>query len=274
MAKVRVLPQVLAHQIAAGEVIERPASVVKELVENALDAEATQIHVYVEEGGKRILRVTDDGHGMSAEDAKLAFVHHATSKIVDFDDLMDIRTLGFRGEALPSIASVARVTLRTVDSEGPTDGSPLGTEIAYAAGELRESREITWPRGTEVTVEDLFYNVPARRKFLKTVATELSHISRLVMCYALAFPGVEFRLTHQNKSLIEAPSVENPGDRIFQLMGDSLTQNLVPMEYSVEGVAVSGFTSLPHEQRNGANGLYLFVNRRMVRDRVLTHAIR
>jgi DNA mismatch repair protein MutL len=175
VAKVQVLPQVLAHQIAAGEVVERPASVVKELVENSLDAGASRIVVSVKEGGRRLIQVWDDGCGMSADDAKLAFQHHATSKISSFDDLQSIRTLGFRGEALPSIASVSRTCLRTVD-----EGSTAGIEILYQGGELESVQEISWVRGTELVVEDLFFNVPARQKFLKTVATELSHISRQV----------------------------------------------------------------------------------------------
>lgn len=269
MAKVRVLPQVLAHQIAAGEVVERPASVVKELVENSLDAGAARISVTVEEGGRSLIQVVDDGCGMSAADAKLAFEHHATSKISTIDDLQSIRSLGFRGEALPSIASVSRTCLRTTDQSAVS-----GTEILYRGGKLQEIREISWVRGTELVVEDLFYNVPARQKFLKTVATELSHITRQVSGYALAFPKVEFRLSHGGRGLIAATAVENQGDRVFQLFGEALFENLVPMKYQMEGVNIAGFTSLPHEQRSNGNFLHLYVNRRMVRDRVLTHAIR
>ena len=269
MPKVAVLPQVLAHQIAAGEVVERPASVVKELVENSLDAEATRISVVVEQGGRRSIRVSDNGCGMSAEDAQLAFEHHATSKISSFDDLQTIRSLGFRGEALPSIASISRTCMRTMDTS-----SPVGTEIRYEGGQLKDVREIGWVKGTEMLVEDLFFNVPARRKFLKTVATELSHITRQVTGYALAYPAVEFRLEHQGRKLISATSVGELRDRVFQLFGETLVENLVPLSYQSEGVQINGFTSLPHEQRNNANSLHLYVNGRMVRDRVLTHAIR
>jgi DNA mismatch repair protein MutL len=269
VAKVRILPQVLAHQIAAGEVVERPASVVKELVENSLDADANQIAVTVEEGGRRLIQVTDNGCGMSETDAKLAFEHHATSKISNFEDLQKIRSLGFRGEALPSIASVSRTCLRTTDRE-----SASGTEIVYEGGELCSVEEISWVRGTELVVRDLFFNVPARQKFLKTVSTELSHISRQVTGYALANPQVEFRLHHRNRELIAVTAVSEPGERVFQLFGEALFENLVPMNYEKEGVQINGFTSLPHEQRGNGNFLHLYVNRRMVRDRVLTHAIR
>jgi DNA mismatch repair protein MutL len=248
--------------------------VVKELVENAIDADGKSVRVYLEEGGKSLIRVSDDGYGMSRDDALLAFEHHATSKIFSVDDLTRISTLGFRGEALPSIASVSRVRLRTVDREDQDSGFAPGTEIHYAGGKREFLGDVAWPAGTEIVVEDLFYNVPARRKFLKTPSTELSHVSRLLTCYALAFPHLEFRLDHQSRNLIEASRVEQLGDRVFQLFGERLVHALTPLDYEFEGVRVGGFASLPHEQRNNANGLYLFVNRRMVRDRLLTHAIR
>jgi len=274
VGKVRILPEVLAHQIAAGEIVERPASVVKELVENAIDADGKSVRVYLEEGGKSLIRVSDDGFGMSRDDALLAFEHHATSKIFSVEDLTRISTLGFRGEALPSIASVSRVRLRTVDQKDQASGFAPGTEIHYAGGKRELLSDVAWPAGTEIVVEDLFYNVPARRKFLKTPSTELSHVSRLLTCYALAFPELEFRLDHQSRNLIEASPVEQLSDRVFQLFGERLVHALTPLDYEFEGIRVGGFASLPHEQRNNANGLYLFVNRRMVRDRLLTHAIR
>lgn len=274
MGRVRVLPEVLAHQIAAGEIVERPASVVKELVENSLDAEASLIRVYLEEGGKRVIRVMDDGYGMTAEDATLAFEHHATSKIAHVEDLQQIRTLGFRGEALPSIASVSRTILKTVDRESSNEASTAGTEIEYEGGRRSRMLEIAWPGGTEITVRDLFYNVPARRKFLKTTSTELSHVSRLLTCYALAFPQIEFRLDHESRNILDAFSVEEARERVFQLFGERLVEALAPLDYAAGAIRISGFTSLPHEQRNSSQSLYLFVNRRMVRDRLLTHAVR
>ncbi|MFQ5930220.1 MAG: DNA mismatch repair endonuclease MutL [Acidobacteriota bacterium] len=274
MGKIRILPDVLAHKIAAGEVVERPASVVKELLENALDARARRIVVEADSGGKRRISVRDDGVGMSPEDARLAFQHHATSKIENFEDLSQIRTLGFRGEALPSIASVARLRLRTKEGAGTETGSPLGTEIEIEGGTLKAEREISWPAGTEVAVEDLFFNVPARRKFLKAATTELSHLSRQVMHYAMAYPEVEFQFSHQQRSVLEAAAVANLEDRIYQVLGESFLESLVPVEYEKGGVFVSGFTSLPHEQRASSTSQFLYVNRRMVKDRVLMHAIR
>ncbi len=274
MPKVQVLPEVLAHQIAAGEIVERPASVVKELVENSLDAGATWVRIQVQGGGSRLIRVADDGCGMSEADACLAFEHHATSKIAALEDLEAILTLGFRGEALPSIASVSRVCLKTVEARPESEPPVSGTELRYEGGRRISLQAIAWPRGTEITVEDLFFNTPARRKFLKSAATEISHISRLVTSYALAFPGVSFQLEHEQRLLLDAPAVSETAERTFQVLGDPVMVNLAPVDYEHAGVRVHGFTSLPHEQRNSANWLFLFVNRRMVRDRLLTHAIR
>ncbi len=272
MPEIRVLPEVLAHKIAAGEVVERPASVVKELLENSLDAASRKIAVEASDGGKQRICVRDDGSGMSPEDARLAFQRHATSKISSMEDLDRITTLGFRGEALPTIASVSRLRLRTIQRN--SGESPLGTEVEYAGGDLVGVREVTWPTGTEVTVEDLFYNVPARKKFLKRGPTELSHLSRQVQHYALAYPEVDFRFRSQERIVFEAPAVEALDDRIVQLLGDRFLENLTPVEYETDGVRVRGLTSLPHEQKSNSTGLYLYVNRRMVRDRVLTHAVR
>ncbi|HUG43698.1 MAG TPA: DNA mismatch repair endonuclease MutL [Acidobacteriota bacterium] len=274
MGRVRVLPEVLAHQIAAGEIVERPASVVKELMENSLDADCSRLHVEVREGGRSLIRVVDDGIGMSRQDCELAFEHHATSKIREADDLTRIATLGFRGEALPSIASVSRIRLKTVARDEAQRGDAPGAEIEYRGGRRSSLREIAWAEGTEVTVEDLFFNVPARRSFLKTASTELSHISRQVTVYALAHPAIEFRLLHQGRELVDAPAVDSLQERAFQLFGESFVANLVPLEYELEGVRVGGYTSLPHEQRSNAGSLYLYVNGRMVRDRVLMHAVR
>ena len=271
MAKVRLLPDVLAHKIAAGEVVERPASVVKELLENSLDSEARRIVVEAEEGGKRLIVVRDDGMGMSSEDARLAFQHHATSKIQSFEDLSHLQTLGFRGEALPSIASVSRLRLRTVERGSST---PLGSEIQSEGGELKEVKEISWPAGTEVRVEDLFFNVPVRREFLKRTSTELGHLSRQVMNCAIAYPHVAFQFQHQGRSVVEATAVENLEDRIHQVFGESFLENLVQVDYKKNGIVLSGFVSLPHEQRTSSRSQFLYVNRRMVRDRMLTHAIR
>ena len=271
MARVRLLPDILAHKIAAGEVVERPASVVKELLENSLDSEARRIVVEAEEGGKRLIVVRDDGMGMSSEDARLAFQHHATSKIQSFEDLSHLQTLGFRGEALPSIASVSRLRLRTVERGSST---LLGSELESEGGELKEVKEIAWPTGTEVRVEDLFFNVPVRREFLKRTSTELGHLSRQVMNCAIAYPHVAFDFQHNGRSVVEATAVESLEDRIHQVFGKSFLENLVQVDYKKNGIALSGFVSLPHEQRTSSRSQFLYVNRRMVRDRMLTHAIR
>ena len=251
--------------------MERPASVVKELLENALDSEARQIVVEAEEGGKRLILVRDDGMGMSPYDARLAFQHHATSKIQNFEDLSHLQTLGFRGEALPSIASVSRLRLRTVERGSST---PLGSEIESVGGELTEVKEISWPTGTEVRVEDLFFNVPVRRDFLKRTSTELGHLSRQVMNCAIAYPKVAFQFQHQGRSVVETTAVENLEDRIHQVFGGSFLENLVRVDYKKNGIALEGFVSLPHEQRTSSRSQFLYVNRRMVRDRMLTHAVR
>lgn len=273
MGRVRILPDVLAHKIAAGEIVDRPASVVKELLENALDAEATRIEIKIENGGKQLISVRDNGFGMSAEDTRTAFQHHATSKIRSFEDLSRIATLGFRGEALPSIAAVSRLRLRTVERSDALEPR-AGFELSFEGGELGSSCEVSWPEGTEVEVRELFYNVPARRKFMKTVATEIGHISKQVSHHALARPGVEFQLHHQRRSLIEATAVESLEDRIYQILGGTFLENLTGIDYQRDGVRITGYTSLPHEQRSTPRSQYLFVNGRVVRDRVIAHAIR
>ena len=245
----------------------------KELLENALDAEATSVQVKAEMAGQRLISVRDDGIGMCTEDAQLAFEHHATSKLAAFKDLECIQTLGFRGEALPSIASISRLRLRTVESVLNRDSMIPGTEVAYEGGELKHVQEVSWPKGTEVEVRDLFFNVPARRKFLKTTSTELSHLSRQITHYAMAYPEVEFVFQHGSKTLLEAGSVGTLKERVFQVMGNSFLSHLVPLEYQKTGVRVHGLVSLPHEQRSNASSQFLFVNGRMVRDRVITHAI-
>jgi len=275
MARVQVLPEVLAHKIAAGEIVERPASVVKELLENSLDAQSSKVVIEADNGGTSRILIRDDGAGMSPEDARTAFKHHATSKIATFDDLMRISTLGFRGEALPSIASVSRMRLRTVERSDDNNQEPKpGTEIVFEGGNLKSVSEIAWPAGTEVTVEDLFFNVPARRKFLKSIPTELTHLTRQIMSYALACPNVEFQFTHQKRSVLEATRAKDLGERVYQLFGQDFLANLVELDFSNDTVRIRGFTSLPHEQRSSAGSQFLYVNGRSVSDRVLTRAIR
>ncbi len=271
MNKIRVLPEILANKIAAGEIVERPASVVKELLENSLDAQCRSVHISVLSGGRRLIQVRDDGEGMTQDDAILAFEHHATSKLQTAEDLGAIATLGFRGEALPSIASVSRLTLKTRDAD-PAHIS--GTEIEIHGGVLRNVRPASWDKGTEITVRDLFFNIPARRKFLKSNDTELGHIARLVTHYALVHPEIRFTLESEGRVLVDATAVQAMPERIYQLFGDEFLENLSELSGQAGSIRVSGFCSKPHEQRTNAYSQFFYVNRRMVRDKVLTSAVR
>jgi DNA mismatch repair protein MutL len=286
MNRIRILPEAVANKIAAGEVVERPASVVKELLENALDAGANSVRVETEVGGKRMIRVIDDGHGMSHDDALLAFERHATSKLRTADDLLSIATLGFRGEALPSIAAVSRLLLETRDGNDAE-----GTRLEYAGGKLVAVKPAGLPAGTTISVADLFYCVPARRKFLKSDTTELGHIASLVTHYALANPEKQFTLTTPAQEIVNCPPAEKLADRVYQLFGKQALDELVEipatsaafraaitepeMEEGEETatLTVKGFTSRPEIQRPNRNGIYVFVNRRLVRDRLILHAI-
>src|SRR2546423_919700 len=269
MTKIRVLPDDIANRIAAGEVVERPASIVKELMENSLDAGARKIAIDVEEGGRRLIRVTDDGEGMSPEDALACFGRHATSKLYQPDDLFSIKTLGFRGEALPSIASVSRMMLETQAEDG------TGTAIEIAAGKILSQHERAFPRGTQITVEDLFFNVPARRKFLRSESYELSQITTYCTHYALAFPEIHFVLKSAGFEIMAAPSAGGFRDRIFQIFGSDLLDQLVEYkkDYGRSGVKIHLFTSRPHIQKYNRNSMFFFINRRLVRDKIILHAI-
>ena len=286
MSRIRILPEAIANRIAAGEVVERPASVVKELLENALDAGARSVRIEVESGGKRMIRVVDDGSGMSHDDALLAFERHATSKLRTSDDLLSIATLGFRGEALPSIASVARLLLET-----SVGGEEQGTRVEFAGGKLVGVKPAGLPAGTCVSVADLFYCVPARRKFLKSDTTELGHVASLVTHYALANPDKQFALKTPTQEIVNVPPVATLAERVYQLFGRQTLEEMIeiapvsgPISAAItetaleEGGAareltVRGFVSRPEVQRANRNGIYVFVNRRLVRDRLLLHAI-
>jgi DNA mismatch repair protein MutL len=271
MNKIRVLPEILANKIAAGEIVERPASVVKELLENSVDAQCTAIHINILSGGKRLIQVRDDGEGMIQDDAILAFEHHATSKLKTAEDLGSITTLGFRGEALPSIASISRLTLKTRYSD---PASISGTEIEIQGGVMRSVKPASWDKGTEITVRDLFFNVPARRKFLRSNDTELGHIARLVTHYALAHPEIRFTLESEGRVLIDAVAVDGMQERIYQIFGDGFLDNLTGISGQAGSTKVSGFCSQPREQRTNPYSQFFYVNRRMVRDKVLTSAVR
>lgn len=268
MAKIHVLPEPLINQIAAGEVVERPASVVKELVENSLDAGATDIRVAVENGGKKRIEVQDNGCGMHPDDALLALERHATSKIRDLADLEQISTLGFRGEALPSIASVSR--LRLITSNGNT---PSGSEIAAEGGRVQKEHAAGRARGTTLEIRDLFFNTPARKKFLKSRATELSHITGSLTEIALAHPEVHFTLHHNGRSLLNTPPVPSLLERAFQLFGLGMKENLMDVEEGREGLHLFGLVSVPGFTKPSGAHLNFYVNRRPVRDRTLRHAV-
>jgi len=266
MPRIHRLPAHLANQIAAGEVVERPASVVKELVENALDAGARRISIAIEFGGKKSIRVEDDGEGMEPVDARLAIERHATSKIAGPDDLSAIRTLGFRGEALPSIASVSHLTLRTRGR-----GSATGTEIRLSGGTVNSEREVGAPEGTCIDIADLFYNLPARRKFLKSDTAEATQISRLVTQMALGYPEVGFSLTSGGRRLIECPPAPGLRERFFQLFGER--PDLIEVRKEAGGLAIHGYVAALGDQGPVRGPQNLFVNRRIVRDRTIAHAI-
>lgn len=270
--RIRLLDDATANQIAAGEVVERPASVVKELVENALDARATRIRVEVEEGGTRRIRITDDGHGMSRIDAELCLERHATSKIRSAEDLETVTTLGFRGEAVPSIASVSRFSVTT-----RAEGEALGTRINVEGGHIVDVAEVGAPTGTTIDVADLFFNVPARKKFLKRAQTELSHISEGLVRLAMCRPQVGFRLRTEHKTLLDVPpGVEaDPKARLARILGAKVANGLHPVvdDGRSSPVRVTGFVAEPGVSERGTKGLYTFVNGRFVRDRTIQHAI-
>jgi DNA mismatch repair protein MutL len=269
MSKIRVLSDQLANQIAAGEVVERPASVAKELVENAIDAGARRLTVDVEAGGRRLLRVVDDGEGMTRDDAVLAFERHATSKISNASDLDAIATLGFRGEALASIASVARVELVT-----KTENAAAATRVLIEGGRMRDVKDAAHPKGTTITVRDLFFNVPARRKFLRSEATESFHLTNLVTHYALAHPEIAFTLTNNGRETLRATPAADLRERAYQIFGAEFLENLLEVGGGQMQVAsVRGYVSAPRERRTSRDAQYLFVNGRYVRDRLIGRAL-
>jgi len=296
MGRIRVLSDQVANQIAAGEVVDRPASVVKELLENALDAGATRIRVEVEAGGRKLIRIADNGHGMNRDDALLAFERHATSKLRTADDLLSIATLGFRGEALPSIASVSRVTLETAEDSSP-DGATAGTRIEIAGGKILHVDDAALPRGTTIAVADLFFNTPARRKFLRAESTELSHVTALVTHYALVHPEKHFELLSATHTVVSAPPVTRTAERIYQIFGKDTLAQLLPVAAEIPlarqglpepppwkqdpdqpkrdpgNLRLTGFYSKPELQKLNRNSIYIFVNKRLIRDRLLLHAI-
>ncbi|PYX74585.1 MAG: DNA mismatch repair endonuclease MutL [Acidobacteria bacterium] len=294
MGRIHVLPEHVANKIAAGEVVERPASVVKELLENCLDAGSTRIKIQIEAGGKKLIQITDNGCGMMRDDALLAFERHATSKIKNAEDLLTVATLGFRGEALPSIASVSRLHLETRAAE-----EPAGTVVEINGGKIFRVEEAGLPEGTSITVRDLFFNTPARKKFLKSESTELSHIASLVTHYALAHPDKHFELHSATNAMLVAPPVAGCSERIYQVFGKDTLDQLLPVA-AMQPLAhiglpqpppwrreaeedagprdpgelrVHGFVSKPEIQKLNRNSIYVFVNGRLIRDRLIQHAL-
>jgi DNA mismatch repair protein MutL len=292
MGRIHVLSEHVANKIAAGEVVERPASVVKELIENSLDAGATRVRVDIEAGGRKLIQVTDNGCGMVRDDALLAFERHATSKLKNDDDLLSISTLGFRGEALPSIASVGRLRLETRDANEAS-----GTVVEIAGGRILTVEEAGLPAGTSISIRDLFFNTPARRKFLKAESTELSHIASLVTHYALAHPEMHWELHSATNAMLVAPPVATYSERIYQVFGKETLDELIPLaaqiplervglpepppwrrepeyESPVPGdIRIHGFTSKPEIQKLNRNSIFIFVNGRLIRDKVVMHGI-
>ncbi|MBV8896961.1 MAG: DNA mismatch repair endonuclease MutL [Acidobacteriaceae bacterium] len=293
MGRIRILSDNVANKIAAGEVVERPASVVKELLENSLDAGAFDIRIDAENAGRRLLRIQDDGCGMLRDDALLAFERHATSKLSDVKDLLAISTLGFRGEALPSVASVSRLLLETRSKDEQT-----GTAVEIAGGKLLRCDEIARPAGTTITVRDLFFNVPARKKFLRSDQTELAHIGSLVTHYSLGHPNKRFELYHEGRELLSVTPVSTLRDRAFQVFGSEMMQDLVevsprtfelrlpppyvppntrnaepPPQPEVAQFVLEGLVSGPHVQKQNRNSVFLFVNGRLIRDKMLQHGL-
>jgi DNA mismatch repair protein MutL len=302
MGRIHVLSEQVANKIAAGEVVERPASVVKELLENALDAGATRIKITIEAGGKKLIQITDNGCGMVRDDAMLAFERHATSKLKEAEDLLSVATLGFRGEALPSIASVSRLRLETRAAVESSEKAAAGTVIEINGGRMARVEEAGLPEGTSISVRDLFFNTPARKKFLKTESTELSHIASLVTHYALAHPERHFELHSASNAMLVAPPVAGYSERVYQVFGKETLDQLIPVaavrplahvglpqppawrrkeeedggEAAVKDpgeMRLHGFVSKPEIQKLNRNSIYVFVNRRLIRDRLIQHAL-
>lgn len=268
VGKIRVLPGEVISRIAAGEVVERPAAVVKELIDNSLDAGSTRVTVDVTDGGRRSIRVSDDGEGMTPADAPLAFQRHATSKLRSEHDLFTLRTLGFRGEALPCIASVSKVRVVTACRT-----EPVGTRLLLTGGALTTCEETAAAPGTQIDVEELFFNTPARKKFLKTTTTEFSHICQVVQQAALAWPGTRFRLTHNGQDVADYPAAASRRDRILQVYGMRFVEQAAAVSGERAGIRVEGLTIQPMHSRAGRNPQELFVNRRAVKNAAVSHAV-
>ena len=268
MSKISILPDLLINKIAAGEVIERPASVVRELLDNSIDAGAARIDIEVLHGGKKLIKVSDNGMGMDRDDAALCFERHATSKIRTEDELFDISTLGFRGEALPAIASIAKVTLIT-----STPDAGAGTKIEINAKRKKEVADAPPAKGTSVEIRDIFYNTPARRKFLKTIPTELSHIIGTVVQKAFAYPEISFSLLHNNNEVLNVPAASDLKERFIQLYGEEMAGEFLDVKKESKAIKVMGFTSSVDFTRAGRSHQLIFINKRPVKNPTVNHAV-
>ena len=268
MSKIKVLPQTVVTKIAAGEVIERPASVLKELIENSIDADATRIEVQLEDGGKKLIKVSDNGIGMDRDDVELAFVSHATSKLWSDDDLFSIHTLGFRGEALPSVGAVSQARIISRPR-----GTLIGSEIQIEGGNLHKIKEKGAPEGTQVEARNLFYNTPVRRKFLKSTHTEMAHISETVTRFALAYPKIHFSIVNNGKNVLSLPPTKDLKERITTIFGDEMGKVLITINSKEPNVSIYGYVLPPTYNRPNTKMQFVFLNGRYIRDNIISHAI-
>lgn len=268
MGSILLLPEEIINKIAAGEIVERPVSIVKELVENSLDAGSTSIVVEMERGGKQLIRITDNGCGIASEEALTAFERHATSKIRSLDDLSQIGTMGFRGEALASIASVSQVSLKS-----RTDEEEAGVTLFLVNGQLQSRQPAALPRGTVIESRNLFFNTPARKKFLKSDPAEAGAIVHMMNAFAMAHPEISFRLIQDQREVLNCPQTSSLRDRVFQVFGGELLDTLLEMNESMYHFKISGFVSSPSGLKTNRNYQYFFINRRYVKDKVLANAI-
>ncbi|MDO8142175.1 MAG: DNA mismatch repair endonuclease MutL, partial [Candidatus Brocadiales bacterium] len=268
MSQIKILPVSVINKIAAGEVIDRPASVVKELIENAIDAKATRIDTYLEDGGRKLIRVSDDGVGMDAEDLTLAFQSHATSKLHDADELFAIHTLGFRGEALPSIGAVSHASIIS-----RVKGAMNGAEIKINGGVLSEVKERGAPEGTQVDVRDLFFNTPVRKKFLRTIPTEMAYISEVLTKFSLSYPAIHFTLMHNNRTVFNLPAVQDTAERIVTFFGEEMRKHLIPIFLSEEMFTLSGYIAPPFFDKSNARMQFIVLNGRYIKDNAIFRAI-
>jgi len=268
MSQIKILPESVINKIAAGEVIDRPASVVKELIENAIDAGASRIDTYLEDGGRKLIRVSDDGIGMDADDLALAFQSHATSKLQNADDLFAVHTLGFRGEALPSIGAVSHAGIIS-----RVKGVMNGAEIKIDGGVLGEVKERGAPEGTQVEVRELFFNTPVRKKFLKSIPTEMAYISEVLTKFSLSYPAIHFTLMHNNRTVFNLPTVQDTAERIATFFGEEMRKHLIPAFLREEMFTLSGYIAPPFFDKSNARMQFIFLNGRYIKDSAIFRAI-